>query len=233
MRLASSLSGRRTHERLSLHGSGHPRPRRDIQRRRSRRAIPPSEKVRISMWRPNQSEVAIKSLRPLLAILATISDPRRAEGNLYQLPHVSLFSIFVIVSGAHSSRGVQTSFKAPRQALNKAFKIKWKRAPAHTAIRCILPGLDATNVEKAFREHSANLNGAPGGAETCVIAFAVDTALALAHFEIDEKSNEIAAVRILLAELDKKRVDKNRRNATKSERTLAFSPGCAASPTLS
>lgn len=76
------------------------------------------------MWRPNQSEVAIKSLGPLLAILATISDPRRAEGKLYHLPHVLLFSIFAIVSGAHSSRGVQTSFKAPRQALNKAFKIK-------------------------------------------------------------------------------------------------------------
>jgi hypothetical protein len=33
-------------------------------------------------------------------------------------------------------------------------------------------------------------------------AFAIDTALVLAHIEIDEKSNEIPAVQKLLAELD-------------------------------
>ena len=110
--------------------------------------------------------------------------------------------------------------------LNKAFKVKWKRAPAHTAIRYILQGLDAADVEKAFREHGANLNFAPDATEACVIAFdgktlkgsfdnfndakakqvlsafAVDAALVLAHIEIDEKSNEIPAVQKLLAELD-------------------------------
>jgi hypothetical protein len=110
--------------------------------------------------------------------------------------------------------------------LKKAFKIKWKRPPAHTAIRYILQGLSATDVEKVFREHAANLNLAPGGAKARVIAFdgktlkssfdnfndikakqvlsafAVDTALVLAHIEIDEKSNEIPAVQKLLEELD-------------------------------
>ena len=168
----------------------------------------------------------MKSLEPFLALLATIPDPRRAEGKLYRLPHVLLFSIFAIVSGANSYRGIQTYFKSHLRALNKAFKIKWKRAPAHTAIRYILQGLDATDVEKAFRQHSANLNSVPDGTEDCVIAFdgktlkgsfdnfndakakqvlsafAVDAALVLAHIEIDEKSNEIPAVQRLLAELD-------------------------------
>jgi DDE family transposase len=168
----------------------------------------------------------VKSLEPFLALLATIPDPRRAEGKLYRLPHVLLFSILAIVSGANSYRGIQTYFNAHRRALNKAFKIKWKRAPAHTAIRYILQGLDATDVEKAFREHAAFLNFASDGDRACVIAFdgktlkgsfdnfndarakqvlsafAVDTALVLAHIEIDEKSNEIPAVQKLLAELD-------------------------------
>lgn len=168
----------------------------------------------------------MKSLETFLALLATIPDPRRAEGKLYRLPHVLLFSIFAIVSGANSYRGIQTYFRAHLRTLNKAFKIKWKRAPAHTAIRYILQGLDAKDVEKAFREHGANLNCVPDGAEACVIAFdgktlkgsfdnfndakakqvlsafAVDTALVLAHIEIDEKSNEIPAVQKLLAELD-------------------------------
>jgi hypothetical protein len=168
----------------------------------------------------------LRSLEPFLALLAAIPDPRRAEGKIYRLPHVLLFSIFAIVSGANSYRGIQTYFKAHLRALNKAFKIKWKRAPAHTAIRYILQRLDAADVEKAFREHAAFLNFAPDGAEACVIAFdgktlkgsfdnfndakakqvlsafAVDTALVLAHIEIDEKSNEIPAVRKLLQDLD-------------------------------
>ena len=168
----------------------------------------------------------MKSFEPLLSLLGRIRDPRRAEGKLYQLPHVLLFSIFAMVSGANSYRGVRTYIKVHRKELNKAFGIKWKRAPAHTAIRYILQGLMARDVETVFREHAADLNLAPAGAGARVIAFdgktlkgsfdnfndikakqvltafAVDTALVLAHIEIDEKSNEIPAVQKLLEELD-------------------------------
>ena len=113
----------------------------------------------------------MKSLDPFLSLLATIPDPRRAEGKIYALPHVLLFSIFAIVSGANSYRGIRTYVKVHRQKLNKAFKIKWKRPPAHTAIRYILQGLSALDVEKVFREHAANLNLAPAGPEGRVIAF--------------------------------------------------------------
>ena len=89
-----------------------------------------------------------------------------------------------------------------------------------------MQGLDSADVERAFREHAAFLNFASDGAEACVIAFdgkrlkgsfdnfndakakqvlsafAVDAALAPAHVEIDEKSNEIPAVQKLLADLD-------------------------------
>ena len=131
-----------------------------------------------------------------------------------------------MVSGANSYRGIRTYIKVHRKELSKAFKIKWKRPPAHTAIRYILQGLGAADVEQAFREHAAELNLAPVGAGVRVIAFdgktlkgsfdnfndikarqvlsafAVDTALVLAHIEIDEKSNEIPAVQKLLEELD-------------------------------
>ena len=36
---------------------------------------------------------------PLLDVLADVPDPRRAEGKLYKLPHVLLFSILAIVTG--------------------------------------------------------------------------------------------------------------------------------------
>ena len=168
----------------------------------------------------------MKSFERFLSLLATIPDPRRAEGKLYQLPHILLFSILAVVSGANSYRGICTFIKIHRRKLNKAFKIGWKRPPAHTAIRYILQGLRATDVEKVFREHAADLNRAGAGLGTRVVAFdgkalkgsfdsfndikarqvlsafAVDTALVLAHIEIDEKSNEIPAVQKLLEELD-------------------------------
>ncbi len=168
----------------------------------------------------------MKSLDPFLSLLAVIVDPRRAEGKLYPLPYVLLFSIFAMVSGANSYRGIRTYLEVHRQRLNKAFKIKWKRPPAHTSIRYILQGLSALDVEKMFREHAANLNFAPASGNARVIAFdgktlkgsfdnfndvkarqvlsafAVDTALVLAHIEIDEKSNEIPAVQKLMEELD-------------------------------
>lgn len=168
----------------------------------------------------------MKSFERFLALLATIHDPRRAEGKLYQLPYVLLFSILAIVSGANSYRGICTFIKVHRRKLNKAFKISWQRRPAHTAIRYILQGLTAADVEKAFREHAAklNLDAAVSGARVVAFdgkalkgsfdsfndtkakqvlsAFAVDKALVLAHIEIDDKSNEIPAVQKLLEELD-------------------------------
>jgi len=167
----------------------------------------------------------MKSFEPVLSLFATIPDPRRAEGKLYQLQHVLLFAIFAMVCGANSYRGLRTYFRVHREKLNEAFGIDWKRAPAHTAIRYILHRLGAADVEKVFREHAANLNCAPAGANPRVVAFdgkvlkgsfdnfndikarqvlsafAVDTGLVLAHIEIDEKSNEIPALQKLLREL--------------------------------
>ena len=134
-----------------------------------------------------------------------------------------LFSILAVVAGANSYRGIRTFIKVHRQRLNRAFGLKWKRPPAHTSLRTILSELDAGSVEKVFREHAANLNGGGGTrvlaldgkalrgsfdafndsrAKQVLSAFATDTALVLAHVEIDEKSNEIPAAQKLLEELD-------------------------------
>ena len=87
---------------------------------------------------------------PLLNLLADVPDPRRAEGKLYGLPHVLLFSILAIVSGCNSYRGVVTFIDVHRRRLNAACGLNWRRAPAHTAIRYILQGLDAAGVSKTW-----------------------------------------------------------------------------------
>jgi hypothetical protein len=82
-------------------------------------------------------EVGIKSFERFLSHLGMIRDPRRAEGMLYKLPHVLLFAILAIVTGANSYRGNPTFIKTHRRRLNKAFKIGWKpaAAPARATIR--------------------------------------------------------------------------------------------------
>ncbi len=161
----------------------------------------------------------------LLDILAEVPDPRRAEGKLYKLPHVLLFSILAIISGSNSYRGIVTFIDVHRRRLNRSFGLKWRRAPSHTAIRYILQGLDPAAVEAAFRRHAALLQAArikPGTtsialdgktlrgsfarfhdrtAAHVLSAFATDTRLVLAHVDIGEKSSEIPAAQALLAEL--------------------------------
>ena len=162
---------------------------------------------------------------PLLGLLDEVPDPRRAEGKLYKLPHILLFSILAIVSGCNSYRGIVTFIDVHRRDLNAFFGLAWRRAPAHTAIRYILQGLDRGAVEDVFRRHAALLQAARQGsgqgsialdgktlrgsfdhfhdraAAQVLSALATDTALVLAHVDIADKSNEIPAAQALLADL--------------------------------
>ena len=168
----------------------------------------------------------MSSFDQLLALLGDIPDPRRAQGKLYQLPYLLLFSILAVVTGSSSYRGMRTFLDVHRVRLNAAFGLTWKKAPAHTAIRYVLQGLDPAAVEAVFRRHAAGLDTARQGpaqrrialdgktlrhsfdnfkdrkAAQVLSAFAVDTALVLAHVEIDDKSNEIPAAQKLLGDLD-------------------------------
>jgi DDE_Tnp_1-associated len=167
----------------------------------------------------------VTAFAPLLGLLADVPDPRRGQGQLYKLPHVLLFSILAIVTGCNSYRGIVTFIDVHRHKLNTTFGLRWRRAPAYTAVRYILKGLDPADVEMAFRRHAALLQAAratPGkgsialdgktlrgsfdnfrdrAASQVLSAFATDTSLVLAHVDIDEKSNEIPAAQMLLAEL--------------------------------
>src|SRR5271154_7078845 len=109
-------------------------------------------------------------------------------------------------------------------------RTRWNRSTGRARPRTRRSAISCTGsarpeVERVFREHAANLNCAPVGANARVVAFdgktlkgsfdsfndirarqvlsafAVDTGLVLAHIEIDEKSNEIPAMQKLLQEL--------------------------------
>jgi len=167
----------------------------------------------------------LRSFDQLIGLLGEIPDPRRAEGKLYQLPYVLLFSVLAVVTGGNSYRSIETFITVHRRRLNAAFGLRWRRAPAHTAIRYILQGLDPKVVEQVFRCHAAGLlDGASGASRHTVAldgnvlrrsfdnfrdrkaaqllhAFDTKVGLILAHVDIDEKSNEIPAAQQLLGEL--------------------------------
>ena|SRR5579864_5176960 len=167
----------------------------------------------------------MRSFDQFLAILGQVPDPRRAEGKLYKLPYVLLFSILAVVTGGNSFRSIETFIKVHRRRLNAAFGLHWKRAPAHTAIRYILQGLDPQAVEQAFRQHATTLRDATADpsrrsisldgktlrqsfdnfndrkAAQVLHAFDVAAGMVLAHIDIEEKSNEIPAAQRLLNEL--------------------------------
>ena len=161
----------------------------------------------------------------LLAMLCDIADPRRAEGKLYGLPHVFLFSIPAVMAGANSYRAIHSFIDVHLHRLKQTFGLNWRRAPAYTTVRGILQGVAAGDVEAVFRLHAQilNENAACQGMRVVafdgktlrgsfdkftdtrpahlVSAFAADSALVLGHLEIDDKSNEIPAVQRLLGEL--------------------------------
>jgi hypothetical protein len=96
-----------------------------------------------------ESEVAVAAFAPLLDLLGEVPDPCRAQAQLYELAHVLLFSILAFVTGCNSYRGIVTFIDLHRCVLNADFRMAWRRTPAHTAIRCILHGLDPATVGRS------------------------------------------------------------------------------------
>ncbi len=163
-----------------------------------------------------------------LELLSQINDPRRAQGKKWQLGPVLLATILAILSGATSYRKVHGFIKTHRKRLNRTFGFRWKAAPAYSAVRTILRGLDGAEVERVFRAHAVKLNTSKSGGDVeglavvaidgkalrhsfdafndkkaahILSAFSVGKALILGHVEVDEKSNEIPAAQALIEAL--------------------------------
>ena len=159
--------------------------------------------------------------------LSAIPDHRRPQGRMYDLAHLLLFSVLAVVSGATSYRKSQRFMDAHRERLNELCQLQWKRAPADKSIRYALHGLDANEVEAAFRHHASDLDGertqragiAMDGktlrgsfdhfqdrkAAQVLSALATDTTLVLGHVWITDddgdKNHEIQAAQQLIKAL--------------------------------
>src|SRR5215211_4994952 len=161
---------------------------------------------------------------PLLAALAEVRDPRRAQGQRYSLRHLLLFSVLAVLAGAISYQGIVTSIGLQRERLNAAFGARFRRAPAVNTLRHLFLALDRDDLEAAFRRHAGALTaGTPEAPRTIALdgktlrgsvdhlndrqaahvlsAFASDAGLILAHREVAGAPDEIPGVPRLMAEL--------------------------------
>jgi len=161
----------------------------------------------------------------LLAVLADVPDPRRAQGKRYPLPYLLMFTVLALLSGARSYRGVITFLEQRREHLNHHFGVNLRRAPVVNTLRTVLQSLPTEALEEAFRRHAKTLMAADEAGKQPVIAidgktmrgsfdrfndrkaahtltaFASASAIVLAHIEIDNKSNEIPAAQQMIREL--------------------------------
>ena len=163
----------------------------------------------------------------LLSLFSQISDPRRGQRNMYPLGPILLFTVLAMLAGARSYRQVHAFIQAHLPRLNETFGLSLRRAPAYSTVRFILQGLDADEMERAFRRHAAAL-AAPAGETTdaplavaidgktlrgsfdafndrkaahVLSAFATDQRIILGHLAVAEKSNEIPAAQEMIAGL--------------------------------
>ena len=163
----------------------------------------------------------------LLSVFTEVSDPRRGQGKMYPLAPILLFTVLAMLAGARSYRQVHAFIRTHLVRLNGAFGLSLRRAPAYSSIRFILRGLDADDLERAFRAHASALAGTPmedvttsmavaidgktlrgsfdafndRKAAHVLSAFATDDRIILGHLAIDEKSNEIPAAQIMIETL--------------------------------
>lgn len=90
----------------------------------------------------------------LLEYLEKIPDQRRGQGRMFDLPHVLLFSILAIASGADSYRKIAIFIEENFKTLHDAYALKWKQSPCYNSIRHIIHGVDRTAAERVFRAYA-------------------------------------------------------------------------------
>lgn len=126
------------------------------------------------------------------------------------------------MSGADSYRKVHAFIEEHYPTLNEVYALNWKRIPAYTTIRYIIQGVSSEQIEKSFREYTAELTDldkkrfvAFDGkvlrgsfdhfkdqkAVQILSAFVSDSDLILAHEEIAAKTNEIPTAQEMMEKL--------------------------------
>jgi hypothetical protein len=146
---------------------------------------------------------------------------------MYPLAPILLFTVLAMLAGAKSYRQVHTLIRTHLERLNSVFGLSLRRVPAYSTVRFILRGLNADDLEQAFRVHAASITDVPADSTITPMAvaidaktlrgsfdafndrkaaqvlsvFATDGQIILGHLAISDKSNEIPAAQTMIETL--------------------------------
>jgi len=98
----------------------------------------------------------------LLAALAEVPDPRRAQGQRYSMSHLLLFSTLAVLTGATSYQKTVAFVALQRERLNAVFGACFRRAPAVNTLSHLFLALGCDDLEAAFRRHAHDLSAQEG-----------------------------------------------------------------------
>ncbi len=158
----------------------------------------------------------------LLELLESVPDPRRARGIRHRLPGILAFGIAAVAAGARSFAAIGQWVADQDQTTLAALGLTNRRVPSESAIRRTFARLDAAVLDSVLaawlwtrtrvvgRRRVIAIDGktvrgarsAHTAAPHLVAAFDHGTGTVLGQLAIAAKSNEIPAVRTLLANFD-------------------------------
>lgn len=159
----------------------------------------------------------------LLQLLGNIPDDRKGQGKFHRLDYILFLSVLAQLMGAVNYKEIQIWIKKhiQQEKIKKLLGVEFIKTPSRSAIARILSGVNYKELEKVFRIWINELidtsntpqlavdgkvmNGSSVNAKqsTQVLnAVLADSGIILAHKKIDDKSNEVPALRELIDELD-------------------------------
>lgn len=193
------------------------------KRIRERLSDPQTDPVsnQTGVYRMNTSRLPMHGKQGLLSVLRDINDPRSRLGRQHPLDSIVAICLCAVLSGARSYQAIADWAKSLTQKQLLKFGIHKKRPPSEPCIRRVLQSINAQEVDDKFSEwfHGGNsfknttisldgkaLKGARNKHDKrplmLLSAVLHHEKAIIAQTQVSEKSNEIPAIKDLLAPLD-------------------------------
>ncbi len=180
------------------------------------------EKLAKKRSKKSYDEFSKKNNR-LLQVLSLIPDHRKGQGKLHRLEHILFLSVLAQLMGANNYTEIWMWIKKhiQNEKIKRLLGVEFIRTPSRSAVCEILAQCNYLELEYAFRiwinelidiksiqqlaVDGKTINGSSvnekhsTGVLSAVLA---ESGIILAHKQINEKSNEVPALRELIDELD-------------------------------
>lgn len=173
------------------------------------------------VYRMAINRLPIQGKGSLIDVLMVIPDPRSRLGRQHPLVGILAISLCAVLSGARGFQGIADWAASLTESQLRKFCIRKKRPPSESTFRKTLQAVDAEAVDRrfsawfhhnqAFKDQAISVDGkalrgarnkATGRPLMLLSAVLHQEQTIIAQVPVDEKSNEIPAIKVLFNPLD-------------------------------